>query len=1038
MLQQRVMVTVQRVLATLWAAIAFMSAALSQATPAPANIDQLVIELGQSSEMWRDAHLARDHARTIDISARRAWLLCTIGGSASIECAEGNVQLGHAHLAAGQYAAAIAALGNARALFGNAAGVETSRRSNELGDQIALVEAIRVPIQPGNSAATAAMAENLRALSQSINAWEERPLRLDLFLRALEMQLAAKGPDDINSIDMMAGASTLLFLENRKADARKMLNDAVDASSKVHGPDGPRTGNLFMTLGQSQVHDNQFPQAIDSFRRAIAIFDARGVHFPDDREQALRGLTWALEATGRTDEAEPMLRRLAELSSTGADKGYAQLALAENLLERGFVREAAELLDGLSAEHFDPFNMDFPMLGTLVERQRGRAAYQAGNWDQTAWLMQRTIDATTAQMPDAYRADDLALLATAKARLNRRDEARQLFEAALTLIDSQKLDDTHEAIRSRLAAAQFWLTEPGGNGRARDMLTKAYAAVEKLRLYTPPAVGAQRVLLLREAEYRPLFFAMADAWQAGEATANPPTAGAAIVFDALQRATLGLATEAVSQSAARRAAENNNHRLGEVAGELQRVEDRLLVIQRVLDASLTDPSRAAARGALLEEVGGLRLYRDDLIGQLNSDFPAYFDLVRPGAVELGRFQSILGPDEAAMLLVPAPDGVHVIAVTRDAVVRHKAVVPQTDLDTDVRRLLWFAGASVDGTAIEELTWQDEVPGTNAFDRKTAHRLYQQLIAPVLPTLAGKTHLFVTGGGALSRLPFSILVSAPPEGADDDAAALRDTRWLADDFALIHLPSLQSLYLQRAAAQIQADRPLPFVGVGDPALDGPPTPRAQRGAPAVAISALRQLAQLPGTATELRAVSARYGDEAKLMLRDDATEPAVMAAPLGRFRILAFATHALMAGEVGGAREAGLVLSPPAESTADNDGYLAMSEIAALRLNADWVILSACNSAGSDGSVGATGLSGLARAFLYAGAQNLLASHWPVLDAAAPPLIIDTLDPAQDGDRAVALQLAMRTMRHRPGFEESGNSYSHPRVWAPFVLIGDWR
>jgi CHAT domain-containing protein len=91
----------------------------------------------------------------------------------------------------------------------------------------------------------------------------------------------------------------------------------------------------------------------------------------------------------------------------------------------------------------------------------------------------------------------------------------------------------------------------------------------------------------------------------------------------------------------------------------------------------------------------------------------------------------------------------------------------------------------------------------------------------------------------------------------------------------------------------------------------------------------------------------------------------------------FATHGLMSGDLGGLAEPALVLTPPPEASPDNDGLLTASKIATLKLNASWVVLSACNTAAGDGTPDAGGLSGLAKAFFYAGARSLLVSHWSV-------------------------------------------------------------
>ena len=108
------------------------------------------------------------------------------------------------------------------------------------------------------------------------------------------------------------------------------------------------------------------------------------------------------------------------------------------------------------------------------------------------------------------------------------------------------------------------------------------------------------------------------------------------------------------------------------------------------------------------------------------------------------------------------------------------------------------------------------------------------------------------------------------------------------------------------------------------------------------------------------------------------------ARLADYRIVYFATHGLVAGEVKGLAEPALVLTLPAKPTAEDDGLLKASDVAQLKLNADWVVLSACNTVAGD-RPGAEALSGLARAFFYAGARALLVSHWAVASDAATRL-----------------------------------------------------
>jgi CHAT domain-containing protein len=144
-------------------------------------------------------------------------------------------------------------------------------------------------------------------------------------------------------------------------------------------------------------------------------------------------------------------------------------------------------------------------------------------------------------------------------------------------------------------------------------------------------------------------------------------------------------------------------------------------------------------------------------------------------------------------------------------------------------------------------------------------------------------------------------------------------------------------------------------------------------------------------------------------------------------------HGAVAGQVSRASEPGLILTPPEQASETDDGYLSASEIAGLKLDADWVILSACNTA-AGGASGAEALSGLARAFFYAGARSLLVSHWEVASDATVKLITKAVDELRRDPkigRAEALRRSMLSMI------DTGKDYeAHPAFWAPFVLVGE--
>jgi CHAT domain-containing protein len=270
---------------------------------------------------------------------------------------------------------------------------------------------------------------------------------------------------------------------------------------------------------------------------------------------------------------------------------------------------------------------------------------------------------------------------------------------------------------------------------------------------------------------------------------------------------------------------------------------------------------------------------------------------------------------------------------------------------------------------------------------------------------------------------------------------------------------------------------PYLGIGNPLVAGPRgtdhrawdikgCPRDQARSSAIAagsfaaaapqemshyfrgkdanIAAVRRLSPLPETVAELCAVAANLGaDENSIMFGAAATEASLkrlsQERELENIRIVHFATHALVAGEISNLVEPSLVLTPPDSDDADgnqangDDGLLTALEISELKLDADWVILSACNTASGDAQ-GAEALSGFARAFFYAGARGLLVSHWAVDSTSAVKLTTGVFkhlagDPTIG--RAEALRRAMLDV-----IDNGDPDEAHPTYWAPFVVVGE--
>ncbi len=388
-------------------------------------------------------------------------------------------------------------------------------------------------------------------------------------------------------------------------------------------------------------------------------------------------------------------------------------------------------------------------------------------------------------------------------------------------------------------------------------------------------------------------------------------------------------------------------------------------------------------------------------------------------------------------------------------------MPSGDIETKVRKLR---------EALEpQAAMISDIP---PFDLALAHELYALLLQPVESGWKGSKNLVVVTNGALGLLPLSLLPTQPATVSQDDDplfVGYRNVPWLARTHAVTTVPSAAALRTlrqlppgkpgrgelvafgdplfstdQQAEAQIEAAK-VRVAQVSDNVMRGVPLKR--RSSPkleGVDSAEIAQLPRLPDTSEELKSIAlALQADPSKVLyLGKDATEGAVKTMNLSGFKVLAFATHGLVPGELNGLTQPALALSSPAVTGEEGDGLLTMEEIFGLKLDADWVVLSACNT-GTGAGAGAEAASGLGRAFFYAGTRALLVTNWSVHSQSARELVTDLFKRQADNPklpRSEALRQAMMALMDGPGYLNAEGktefAYAHPLFWAPYTIIGD--
>ena len=610
----------------------------------------------------------------------------------------------------------------------------------------------------------------------------------------------------------------------------------------------------------------------------------------------------------------------------------------------------------------------------------------------------------------------------------------------------------------------------------RGLLAAGYAARGEHARALAGFVQATRVLLDRaqeaddeqtarpagEQRLRLIFGSYVRLLTSIRGTADERPAGIDPVAEAFRLAEVarGMSVQHSLDAAAARAAAKTPA-LAELVRLEQDARKQISALYGLIAAALSVENTSSSVEDLRGQIAKLEQARQAIRQQIEREFPAYTQLINPRPLTLEQVRSRLRSGEALISTYVDDDRTFVWAVPpRGPVAFAVAPLGRRALDEIVGALR----ASLDPGAAT----LGDIP---AFDVARAHRLYAALLEPVAEAWRGADTLLIVADGGLAQLPFGLLPTrAVALGAEHGAlfAHYRQVPWLIRSHAITVLPSVTALATLRAVPPGDPDR-RPFIGFGDPLFNREQAAEAARETAAVqqtvAVSAQEQrlalraspktqhlssarlamLPRLPETAEELRSMAlAMHADVATdVVLGARANEATVKSLDLTRYRVLAFATHGLSPGELDGLTQPALALSAPDVAGVDGDGLLTMEKILALRLNADWIVLSACNTASGQGA-GAEALSGLGRAFFYAGARALLVSNWPVETTSAGELTTELFRRQRDAPtltRAKALQATMNALIDGPGFLDAQTqrvifSYAHPIFWAPFTLIGD--
>lgn len=773
------------------------------------------------------------------------------------------------------------------------------------------------------------------------------------------------------------------------------FRSALALQVKLFGEDDLITNEILLDLALSVSNQRRFDEADALLRRAAPIAD-KSVR-PSDRARSAAYQGYLAANRGDFASALTFARAAANAwRAIAAENGAANSAAA--MINGGSQGSAeAELAHALTFE-----------AAMMLRNDDATGAFAAAG--EALLIIDRVSDE-----PRWWKSDILLVLGEISSAQGRLSAAETYLKGAL----AQRL-----AIFGEGTATLKVRTALGRAYQAERMSTSAVIAYRE-------AIKVARSLPASSIPFAandlvPFAAALVDY----AATVDDPEAKRGLFaegFDAFQMVRSPLIDRSMALASARQSAETPE--LAALIDRLQAAmgDERAARFRLAHEQSLSAQERSSqVEDQLGKDIAG----QSKSIAAIRQDIARRFPDFGPSAEAklptLDAVRARLKDKEGLVTFLIGRESSFVQLVRRDGVIIAPVPIGAAGLQASVVRLR--KGLEVQGRSV------------NDFDLDTAHQLYADLFGGVSKEMAELSRLVVVPSGPLSSLPFSLLVTAPPASQD-----YRKISWFTREKALSHIPTL-SAFVTLRSTRLAGNQPRLLMAFGNPVLGPVQTGAAQRSAMTAFTGSclsggitppqlLRSLASLPDTEGEIGAVTrALHSAKMTVKLGADANEEAFRREPLDQYRILYFATHGLLPGELRCQSEPGLVLTPPASPATSHevDGLLASSEIAKLSIKADLVVLSACNTATGGDSLGGDSLSGLASAFFQAGARGLVASHWQVPSAATRRLMsamFGALGANRDATTDSALQSAQ--------IEMIGDATTaHPFFWAAFVILGD--
>ena len=820
----------------------------------------------------------------------------------------------------------------------------------------------------------------------------------------------------------------------REGSFDKFLSSMREALTFYSG-NGEKISDICRHMGKAYLDRNEYDKALSYYNQSLS--SAKSSRYSEGIVLATVGLADCYKKIGDTDKATEVLAPASQgnRESTKGEHPLISLSRGENLAQQGRLSQALDIFTK-SLSNIDSYKDD--KLKQSVYSSLGTTLFGLGRYQEAIPHYQRALELARKSYNTSDIVDILNNIGFCLVSLKRYNEAAMSFKEGLGLLAIMDLQYPEKQMYANYGLGLL-NEEQHRNAQALLYYNTAIKYIEDLR-------GS-----LSSTEFRSLFLAnkisvyehaidilLTAAGRTPDddvrldprftkAGLSPAEVAFFYAESTKTRSFLELLSKARTGALAER-----------IPRELAEQEQRLL--NTIDSIQFSGSGQSEAQREVLKKS---KRELDELIARLRREYPEYASIRYPEPVMAGDIP--LRANEVLLAYKVNPRKTYLWIIEKGK--KPSAIEIAVSREELIRKVGEFRSGL-------------ENPGRlDAYDHENGQALGKLLLEEALSRIDSNKNIIITLDGVLNLLPFEALTAGRTKNA---------IQYLGEEYKISYYPSASVMTtMRRFKESPKLSRPL--FALGDPVYEDSDVRYSKRKSDNIVLASADQtpglnlrsalvrsgfsLPRLPETRDEVLKIGALFGyqtNDPNIKLDMDASKSELMKSDLGNYRFIHFATHGLLSGDIPYILEPALVLSQPGNRNPE-DGFLKMSEILKLKLNADSVVLSACKTAlGKE--IAGEGIVGLSRAFMLAGSKTVIVSLWSVESNSTAVLMKSFYSHLKPGrSKEEALRLAKLELKNQSlastdlsrGVTIAGRDKkiqtgaSHPFFWAPFILIGEW-